>query len=91
MRFAFIRAEDEQKTFPVETMCRVLEVSTSGYYAWLHRKPSERSKRNAELTEKVQAAHDASRGTYGSPRVTEKLKKDGERVSEKTVAKIMRG
>ena len=89
MRFAFIRAEDEQKTFPVEAMCRVLEVSTSGYYAWLQRKPSERSKRNAELTDKVQAAHDASRRTYGSPRVTKKLKKAGEQVSEKTVAKIM--
>lgn len=89
MRFAFIRAEDTQKTFPVEPMCRVLEVSTSGYYAWLLREPSERSKRNAELTEKVQAAHDASRRTYGSPRVTKKLKKAGEKVSEKTVAKIM--
>jgi len=90
VRFALIRAEDEQKTFPIESMCRALEVSTSGYYAWLHRKPSERSKRNAELTEKVQAAHDASRGTYGSPRVTKKLKNAGEKVSEKTVAKIMR-
>jgi putative transposase len=89
MRFAFIRAENAQKTFPVEAMCRVLEVSTSGYYAWLHRKPSERSKRNAALVTKVRAAHDASRGTYGSPRVTEKLKKAGEQVSEKTVAKIM--
>ena len=89
MRFAFIRAEDEQKTFPVETMCRVLEVSTSGYYAWLRRKPSKRSERTAELTEMVQAAHEASRRTYGSPRVTKKLKKAGEKVSEKTVAKIM--
>ena len=89
MRFAFIRAEDAQKTFPVETMCRVLLVSTSGYYAWLHRKPSGRSKRNAELTSKVKAVHDASRRTYGSPRVTKKLKNAGELVSEKTVAKIM--
>lgn len=89
MRFAFIRAEDEKKGFPVETMCRVLEVSTSGYYAWLHRKPSERSKRKAELTTKIKAVHDASRRRYGSPRVTQKLKRAGEKVSEKTVAKIM--
>jgi transposase InsO family protein len=90
MRFAFIRAEDEQKTFPVEPMCRVLSVSTSGYYAWLKRKPTKRSARKAELTEMVKAVHEASRGTYGSPRVTEKLKQTGETVSENTVAKIMK-
>jgi len=89
VRFAFIRAEDEQKTFPVGVMCRVLDVSTSGYYAWLHRKPSKRSQRKEALTAKVKAVHDASRSTYGSPRVTEKLRKSGEKVSEKTVAKIM--
>jgi len=89
MKFAFIRAEDEKKTFPVVPMCRVLEVSTSGYYAWLHREPSEQSQRKAELTAKVKAAHEDSRGSYGSPRVTKKLNKSGEKVSEKTVAKIM--
>ena len=89
MRFAFIRAEDEEKTFPIAAMCRVLKVSTSGYYAWLRRRPSERNQRKADLTAKVKAAHSGSRGTYGSPRVTKKLRKSGEKVSEKTVAKIM--
>ena len=89
MRFAFIRAEDEKKTFPVAAMCHVLQVSTSGYYAWLRRKPSARNQRKTRLTEKVRAAHEGSRNTYGSPRVTEKLRKSGEKVSEKTVARIM--
>ena len=89
MKFAFIRAEDEKKTSPVVPMCRVLEVSTSGYYAWLHREPSEQSQRKAELTAKVKAAHEDSRGSHGSPRVTKKLNESGEKVSEKTVAKIM--
>lgn len=65
-------------------------MSTSGYYAWLHRAPSERSKRNAEQTTKVQTIHDASRRIDGSPRVTRKLREAGEQVSEKTVAKIVR-
>ena len=90
MRFAIVRAEDEEKTFPVKAMCRVLQVSTSGYYAWLHRKPAPRNERTAQLTAKVRAAHDASRCTYGSPRVTRKLRQAGEKVSENTVAKIMR-
>jgi len=89
VKFAFIRAEDEESTFPVAAMCRALGVSTSGYYAWCTRKPSKRSQRKEALTAKVKATHEASRGTYGSPRVTEKLKKSGEKVSEKTVAKIM--
>ena len=77
------------RTFPVTAMCRVLGVSTSGYYAWFDRKPSTRSQRTEALTAKVKATHRASRSTYGSPRVTEQLKKSGETVSEKTVAKIM--
>lgn len=89
MKFGFILAEDGRKTFPVAAMCRVLQVSTSGYYAWLQRKPSEREQRRAVLTDKVKAAHAGSRGTYGSPRVTKKLRKSGEKVSTKTVAKIM--
>ena len=89
MKFAFIQAEDEKQSFPVAAMCRVLGVSTSGYYAWCVRKPSRRSERNEALAVKVKATYEASRGTYGSPRVTEKLKKSGEQVSEKTVAKIM--
>lgn len=88
MRFVFIRAEKDN--FSVVAMCRVLRVSTAGYYAWLKRPPPARDQRTEELTRKITAAYETSRGHYGSPRVTKKLRKAGEQVSEKTVAKIMR-
>lgn len=88
MRYEFIRAE--KGTYDVVTMCQVLAVSTSGFYAWLTRKPSARSLKKDELTEKVARTFSASRGRYGSPRVTRRLRQAGEKVSEKTVAKIMR-
>ena len=87
MRFEFIQAE--KGNYPVVTMCRVLLVSSSGFYAWQHRKPSERQRRKESLTIKIKATYGASRDTYGSPRVAEKLRKDGERLSDNTVAKIM--
>ena len=88
MRFVFIRAEKDN--YSVVTMCRVLRVSTAGYYAWLKRTPPARVQRTEELTKKVTAVYEASRRHYGSPRVTRKLRRTGEQVSEKTVAKIMR-
>ncbi len=72
-------------------MCRVLKVSTSGYYAWVSRKPSERSKRDAELTALIKAIHNDSRGTYGVPRVYAELTKGkGIRCSRKRVARLMK-
>lgn len=87
MRFAFILAE--KANFPIELMCDVLQVSRSGFYRWLERKPSKRAKRHEELTAKVRAIFGESRGTYGSPRIHEVLSKRGESVTEKLVAKIM--
>ena len=75
----------------VKTMCRLLGVSRSGYYDWLTREPSARAVRDAELTEKIRAAHSESRGTYGSPRVhVELVEAQQERVSRKRVARLMR-
>jgi transposase InsO family protein len=71
-------------------MCQVLNVSRAGYYAWRDRPASARGRRRVELTERIRAAHDQSRGTYGSPRVTAELKATGVNVSENTVAKYMR-
>lgn len=87
MRFEFIQVEKAH--YPVVTLCRVLLVSSSGFYAWSKRGPSARRQRRQVLTTQVRATHAASRKTYGSPRVTEKMRKSGQCVSEKTVAKIM--
>ena len=76
--------------FPIATMCRVLGVSRSGYYAWLKRPPSKRAWRDAELLEKIKTIHKRSRGTYGSPRVHAELRAQGIRVSRKRVARLMR-
>ena len=74
----------------VATMCRVLGVSTSGYYAWLRRGASARSRRDVELSARIAAIHDDSRGTYGVPRIHAELTEDGERVARKRVARLMR-
>lgn len=76
--------------FPISTMCDVLGVSTSGYYAWLDRPPSARDRRDEELTEMIEQIHEESYGTYGSPRVHAELKAQGERVGKKRVARLMR-
>lgn len=71
-------------------MCRVLEVSTSGYYAWLKRTPSKRDQDDAMLSEQIQAIHRWSRGTYGAPRIHAHLRDEGVGVGCKRVARLMR-
>jgi transposase InsO family protein len=65
-------------------------VSRSGYYAWRDRPVSARAKRREDLTVKIKAVHEENRRVYGSPRVFEALRAQGETVSENTVAKLMR-
>ena len=88
VKFAFI--EDHQAEFPVETMCHVLEVSRSGYYAWQQRPASPTALRQAALVEQIQQIHEDSRQIYGSPRVHRELAARGVKCSENTVAKLMR-
>lgn len=76
--------------FEVDCMCQVLEVSRSGYYGWLQRKPSNRACKDAELKSRIVQLHAESDKTYGSPRIHEDLKAEGERISRKRVARIMR-
>jgi hypothetical protein len=71
-------------------MCRVLEVSTSGYYAWCQRSPSARAQADAELTSRMSAIHERSHGTYGAPRVHAELAAAGTQVGRKRVARLMR-
>lgn len=88
MKFAWIKEHQEQ--FPVQVMCQVLEVSKSGYYASLERPISQRSRRQEELAERIRQVHEQNRSVYGSPRVHEALLAGGQKVSVKTVAKIMK-
>jgi putative transposase len=72
-------------------MCRVLGVSRSGWYAWQARvRPTPREVLDGELLAKIREIHDASRGTYGSPRVHAQLLRDGFDVGLERVARLMR-
>ncbi len=71
-------------------MCRVLGVSRSGYYAWRTRPESTHAREDRRLAVLVRASHERSRKTYGRPRVHADLRDDGEAVSNKRVARIMR-
>ena len=79
-----------QAAHGIATMCRVLGVSPSGYYAWRRRGPSVRARRDEGLREVIRAIHEDSRGTYGVPRVHAELAAQGWRVSRKRVARLMR-
>jgi putative transposase len=81
---------EHQAFYPVATQCRVLEVSTSGYYAWRKRKPSPRRHYDDRLQERIVALHRASRSTYGSPRLRADLAEEGLHVGRKRVARLMR-
>jgi len=86
--FRFV--EREKADLPVTTMCRMLGVSPSGYWAWQGRPPSARSLADAELTGRIRQAHQLSRGTYGSPRVHAELAATGQPCGRKRVARLMR-
>jgi putative transposase len=88
MRFEFI--EDHRDEFPVTRMCKVLNVSSSGYYAWRKRPVSAREVANQQLLEKIEVVHTESHETYGSPRVYHELKAQGVACSENRVARLMR-
>lgn len=88
MKFAFVR--DHLRRWPLGMMCRVLQVSRSGFYAWRRRKPSRRAQREAELIKKIRKVHEDSRGLYGYPRAHRALLIEGEVVSRNTVARLMR-
>jgi putative transposase len=76
--------------FHVTTMCRVLSVSISGYYAWQSREQSERARNDRALSEHIVRIHGQSRGTYGSPRIHAELQEQGQHVGRKRVARLMR-
>ena len=76
--------------YPVATMCRVLGVSPSGFYAWHDRGPSARDVANEELLARIRAIYQASRENYGAPNVHAELQEEGWTVNHKRVARLMR-
>lgn len=74
----------------MRVLCRVLEVSPSGYYAWRQRQPSARARRDQELLEEIRLIHAASAGSYGSPRVHAELRRRSHACSRGRVERLMR-
>jgi putative transposase len=76
--------------YPLRVLCHALEVSTSGYAAWLRRAPSQRARARARLELAVRAAHQRTRQTYGAQRLQRELAADGFPVSLSTVMRVRR-
>jgi transposase InsO family protein len=88
MRYTFIKAHRQQ--WAIGLMCKVLEVSVSGFYHWLNRPVSKRSQENERLTEQIVMFRCGSRCPYGSPRIHRDMKGAGYKVSENRVARLMK-
>ncbi len=88
MRYACIHRR--RIRHPIRLMCRLLRVSTSGYYAWRIRPESRRARFNRELTQRIRMIHSESDGTYGSPRIQAELSATGLTCGRAKVARLMR-
>lgn len=86
--YQFIR--ENRSEHSVETMCRLLEVSRSGYYGWLAKPISDRAREDARLLRLIRASFKASHGIYGAPRIFLDLREAGETCSKHRVARLMR-
>ncbi len=86
--YRFIAAE--RAAFDVKMLCSHLGVSTSAFYDWCTRPPSRREVDNRALTRRIGEIHEASRGTYGAPRICAELRAEGLRITRKRVARLMR-
>jgi putative transposase len=88
VKYAFIR--DHGKSHKITRLLDLLDVSSSGYYDWLDRPASNRSRENSALTEKIRYLHQQSRKIYGSPRIHKDLIDEGEACSVNRVARLMK-
>jgi putative transposase len=79
-----------QAAHSIATMCQVLGVSASGYYAWQRRQGSARRRQDQELLDQIRIFHQRSRGTYGAPRIHRDLRAAGVRVGRKRVARLLK-
>ncbi|MCP5135372.1 MAG: IS3 family transposase [Gammaproteobacteria bacterium] len=88
MKYRFI--DEHRSVYPVQTMCRLLEVSRSGFYQWLSAPLSNRAIDNLRLLRLIRESHGASGGVYGAPRVFKDLRELGEHCGHNRVARLMR-
>ena len=88
MRYRFITAE--KALYPVNVLCRLLQMSRSGFYAWWRRKESRRAVANRVLLAQIHTLHQQTRQRYGSPRLHQALQAHGFRVGRHRVARLMR-
>lgn len=88
MKYLFV--EEHRSEFAVAKMANVLDISTSGYYTWRVEPVGKRENENLVLADKITKIFVDSKSRYGSPRITEELKKGNVQCSRKRVAKIMR-
>lgn len=87
-KYTFIKAHRQE--FDTAVMCRLLDVSRSGFYAWLRNPLSDRAREDQRLLTLIVAAYTASHGVYGAPRIFLDLREAGETCSKHRVARIMR-
>ena len=85
--FSFVDAQ--RARYPVSVMCKVLEVSRSGFHAWRRRQPCQRARSDAQLVGRIRKIHKRSKGTYGSPRIHAQLAHEGVQVGRKRVERLM--
>ena len=88
MKFKFI--SDHREAFKVGRMCKILSVSRTGFYAWLKRPESRRSRQNRYFEQKIREIHEDNHKVYGAPKIYEELKNQGESCGKNRVARIMR-
>ena len=87
-KYAFIKAHRNE--FDTAMLCRVLEVSRSGFYEWLRKPLSDRAREDQRLLRLIRASYAASHGVYGAPRIFLDLREAGETCSKHRVARLMR-
>lgn len=88
MTYQFI--QQHQDDYPVRVMCRVLGVSSSGYYRWLRQPHSQRAQQNQQLLRQIEMVHQQSRQTYGSPKIEQALRPQGIRCGRNRIMRLMR-
>lgn len=76
--------------YPLVELCQTLGLSRSGYYQWLSRSESPRAKANRQMLDKISVLHEENRRSYGSPRITHALRRQGLRIGKNRVARLMR-